>query len=109
VEAPLVISSASLEYVKARVFAKMSGAVIDPTADVVTMAFLASDADPVSGDFKAASWETDTTTDPDSYFARCLVGPGGAATLTDGIYTVWVKIADSPEIPVKRAGQVIVH
>jgi hypothetical protein len=26
-------------------------------------------------------------------------------TLTDGLYDVWVRVTDSPEIPVKKAGQ----
>jgi hypothetical protein len=98
------ISTASLEYVRVPVAAKVDGAAHDPTEDTVTMAFLATTAAPASGDWKTASWETDTGPDPDTYYARCLVGTGGAVVLTAGVWHVWVKVADSPETPVKRAG-----
>lgn len=97
------ISAASVEYVRVPVSATASGSAVDPTADTVQMAFLATAAAPVSGDWKTASWETDATTTPDTYYARCLVG--SVVTLTAGTtYTVWVKVTDSPETPVKRAG-----
>lgn len=92
----------STEYVKVPVSARESGANVDPTATTVQMAFPAVDADPISGDWKSASWETDTTTDPDTYLARCLVG--SAVTLAVGVYDVWVKIAASPEVVVRRSG-----
>jgi hypothetical protein len=69
------------------------------------MAFMTSGT-PASGDLKTASWETDTTTEPDTYYARCLVGPGGAVTLTAGVtYMVWVKVTDSPEVVLRRVGR----
>lgn len=98
------ISASSLEYVMVPVYAMASGAVVNPTSDAVAMAFMSSTAAPSSGDLKTASWETDATTEPDTYIARCLVGSGGAVTLTAGTYSVWVKITDSPEVPVRRAG-----
>ena len=81
---------------------------MNPTADTVTMAFTAAGVDPVLGDYKTASWETDATTTPSTYYARCLVGPGGTVTLAAGTYEVWVKITDSPEVPVKRSGTLVV-
>ena len=99
------ISTASLEYVRVQVSATASGAAVDPTGDTVNMAFLADADAPVSGDWKTASWETDTSTEPDTYWARCLIGTGGAVALTAGDYHVWVKVTDSPEVPVLRAGQ----
>jgi hypothetical protein len=102
----LTISSASKEYVRVPVAARSSGAAIDTTADTVVMAFLAGAGPPESGDWKSASWDTDATTYPPTYLAQCLIGPGGTVTLTAGVWTVWVKVTDSPEIPVKRAGQV---
>ena len=104
---PLRMSVLDLDYVKVRVYAKENGLAIDPTADTVTMAFKAS-GDPAGGDFKAATWETDATTTPPSYYARCLVGPGGTVTLAAGSYRVWTKIVDAPEIPVKRAAQPLI-
>ena len=103
-----VQSSLSLEYVKARVFAREDGAVVNPTADTVQMAFTLLDAEPAGGDWKTAEWETDATTDPDTYYARCLVGPSGTVTLAEGTYRTWVKLVDSPETPVLRTGLLII-
>lgn len=100
----LAISALSLEYVRVRIHASEDGAAVDPTADTVVMAFVAEGASPGVSDWKTASWETDPSVTPDAYYARCLVGPSGAATLTAGIYDVWVKATDNPEIPVLRAG-----
>lgn len=105
---PLTISSLSKEYIRVPVFATEAGAVVNPTGDTVTMAFTTSGADPVGGDYKTASWEADATAVPAIYYARCVVGPGGAAVLTAGRYTVWVKLTDSPEVPVKRVGELVV-
>ncbi|MCC6629955.1 MAG: hypothetical protein IT340_21470 [Chloroflexi bacterium] len=100
------ISALSLEYVRVKVAATEDGAAVDLSASTVVMAFVAEGAAPVSGDWKSGSWETDPTTTPDTYYARCLVGPGGAVTLTAGVYDVWVEVTDSPETPVLRAGNV---
>jgi hypothetical protein len=100
----LTISTASREYVRAKVSAKASGTVVNPTGDTVEIAFLATEDAPSSGDWKTASWDTDTTTDPDTYYAQCLVGTGGAVVLTAGVYNMYVRITDSPEVPVKRSG-----
>jgi len=101
------ISSASKEYVRALVSSVLNGAAHDPTGDVVTMAFtpLSSGNDTTGASWVAASWETVSG----SYYARCLVGPGGGVTtLTAGDYSVWVKITDSPEVPIKKAGTITV-
>jgi hypothetical protein len=98
------MSTLSLEYVRVRVQATESGAAQDPTGDTVAMAFVAAAVNPGGTDWKTASWETDTTTTPDTYYARCLVGPAGTVTLAAGTYDVWVKVTDSPEIPALRAG-----
>lgn len=97
-------SALSLEYVKVPVAARESGAAIDITSDVVEMAFTLQDVAPLSGDWEAAAWETDATTTPDTYLARCLVGPSGTATLTAGTYDVWVRVTDTPEIVARKAG-----
>jgi hypothetical protein len=100
----LIQSVLSVEYVKVPVSAEESGAAVDITADVVEMAFPLQDVAPVSGDWETAAWETDATTTPDTYLARCLVGPGGAATLVVGTYDVYVRVTDTPEVVVRRAG-----
>lgn len=94
----------SLEYVRIPVSAKTSGVAVNPTSDSVLMAFPLEGVDPIVGDWKTATWETDASTSPSTYFARCLVGPAGTITLAVGVYDVWVKITDSPEIPARHAG-----
>ena len=75
---------------------------MNPTGDTVQMAFLAvpPPAQPGSGDWKTASWQSLVA----PYIILCLVGPGGAITLTAGQWYTWVKISASPEIVVKYAG-----
>lgn len=104
----LEISSLSKEYVKVPVAATVNGVLINPTADAVQFAFMPLGASPASGDFKSASWETAGTSPNVVYYARCLVGPGGTVTLAAGVYVVWVKVTDNPEIPVKQAGTLTV-
>lgn len=96
-------SVSSREYVRVSVAATEAGTTVDPTADVVSMAFVVANAAPLSGDFQSATWETDTSRGTPTYYARCLVGPGGVVTLTIGLYDVWVKFTDNPEVPVRRA------
>lgn len=101
----LTISALSLEYVRVAVSAEEDGVAVDPTGDTVQMAFPAQGVAPVAGDWKAATWETDATTEPDTRYARCLVGPGGTVTLAAGFYDVYVKVTDAPEVPILKAGQ----
>lgn len=96
------ISAGSVEYVRVMVSARESGAAVNPTSATVTMAFLTASTEPVSGDWKTASWETDASSDPDIYYARCLIG--SAVVLAAGTYNTWVKIASSPETVIKRSG-----
>lgn len=102
------ISAASLEYVRVPVRGTTDGAVVDPTGSTVEMAFLRGAAAPGDSDWKTASWDTDTGTTPITYRAQCLVGDGGAVELVAGTYRVWVRVTDSPEVPVKAAGHITV-
>src|SRR6266566_2068097 len=97
------ISSLSKEYVLVRVDFTVAGVATDPTGDTVQLAFLASGTDPTNPDWITGSWESDVTVagHPIRY-ARALVGPGATA-LAKGSYVTWVKVGDSPEIPVKQA------
>ena len=97
----IAMSSVSRQYVKVPVSARLAGVSVDLTADSVQMAFSAVDSDPST--WYVATWETDSTTTPAVYLARILVGPGGAVTLADGVYDIWVKVTDSPEVPVLRS------
>lgn len=100
----LTISSLSLEYVCIPVAASANGRTVDPTDLVVEFAFLTTSAEPTGSDWKPGTWEDLGG----AYLARCLVGPGGDATLANGTYYVWVKVTDSTEIPVFNLGQVLV-
>lgn len=102
--APETIAAGSLVYVRRATRNKVNGVSVDITADVVKMAFMVGSATPQAGDLKAASWETDNTTVPPTYLARCLVGTGGTVVLTPGLYEVWVQVTDSPEQPLLPAG-----
>lgn len=90
----LAISSLSKEYIKAPVTAD-----VDPTDSAVAFAFTDIGAEPADDDWTAGEW-VDGETSP--YIARILVGPGGDIELDDGRYWCWLRITDSPEIPVER-------
>lgn len=101
-------SSLSLEFVKVPVTQTTGGVAVDLTQFDVEMAFVAEDAEspePQAGDWKAASWEVAGS----KFLARCLVGPGGAAVLTDGEYEIWVRVTTDPEIPIKRVGSLVIE
>lgn len=89
----------SLQYVRYSITALVNGVPYNPTADVVQFAFTQTGVDPVSGDWKTGSWET-VVGPPQLYVARCLVGPAGTIALAKGTYNVYVKVTDSPEVPV---------
>lgn len=93
-------SALSTEYLRYPVSAVVNGAAIVPTGDTVQFAFPVTGAAPVT--WFAGSWETVSST----YFARVLVGPaGGVFAPTAGVtYDVWIKITDSPEVPVRKVG-----
>ncbi len=97
------LSSLSREYVSYAVSASEGGSAIDPTTLNVEMAFTVGE--PVTGDWKDADWETSSGV----YLARCLVGPGGTITLSDGSYSVWIRITDSPEMPVMHVGYLVIE
>ncbi len=90
--------STSLEYVSCAVSGKVAGELVDVSLDTVAFAFTQGSDDPST--FYAGSWEVDETTTPTTYTALCLVGPGGAVTLTAGNWSVWVKVTDNPEVPI---------
>jgi hypothetical protein len=100
-----MIASASLEYIRIPVSVTIAGIPYNPTADSVQMAFTSTMREPVFGDWNQGSWET---TGAGSFYALCLIGPGGSVVLTAGTWFVWVKIADTPEIPVKAAGSITI-
>lgn len=101
-------SSLSLQYVQIPVTATVGGNPLNPTSDTVQFAFTVntgSPVNPVSGDWKAGSWDGAQPRPPgNAYLAQCLVGPGGTIALTPGVYSMWIKVLDSPETPVIDVG-----
>ncbi len=91
--ADLQISSLSTQYVRVPVTASS-----DPTHDVVSWAIVPPATEPTS--FVTGDWQTIGST----FYARVLVGPGTSLVLSKGFYEMYVKIADTPETPVLRAG-----
>jgi hypothetical protein len=99
------MSSQHLGYVPVEVILRDSGLVPNISTDTIQMAFPVAEVAPISGDWKAATWETDATATPTRYLARCLVGPAGTVTLVAGLYDVWVKITHSPELAVLKTDE----
>ena len=91
------LSRLSTEYVQVQVTFTVDGVSANPTGDAVQMAFMQGGAIPANTDWHSATWHTSGST----YFAQCLVGPAnGGISLNPGNYNVWLKVTDSPEIPV---------
>lgn len=89
----LTIAADSVEYLEAVVSTSDN---LDPTSDPVEFAFeLPSDGNPEAGDWGAGSWKAGGP----PYVARALVG-AAPFDLADGVYQVWVRITDNPEVPV---------
>lgn len=89
------VSVVSKEYLHGPVTASVT---LD--TQVVEVAFLAAAGKPDgSTTWKAAEWEGTTGS---SRSWRILIGPGTTAALAAGIYSVWVRITDSPEQPVRQ-------
>lgn len=95
------------EYLAFPVALTVGGTPINPTTDAVAFAFMPSpaNADPATGDWHTASW---TTTGNGGYLAQVLVGPasGGVvpAPAGAGLWNVWIKVTDNPQVPVWLAG-----
>jgi hypothetical protein len=90
----------SLEYLRIEVEATRDGNSYNPTSDSVQVALPVVDVPPILTDWADAGWQTID----DDYFARVLVGPDGDINPGVGDFDILVKITDSPEVPVLRAG-----
>lgn len=85
------------------------GLAVDPTGTPPEFCAVPVGADPTG--WVSGVWETDTTTDPDTYSAFVFVsgtGGGGTITLADGTYTLWLRVTHSPERPVRKVDTLIV-
>jgi hypothetical protein len=75
-----------------------------PIADTVQFAFVqpSPNIKPTNADWQTGSW---TTNPGPVYMAQCLVGPGaGGFSLAVGVYAIWVKVTDNPEIFIPPGG-----
>ena len=102
----LSVSSLSTVYIQVPVAATFAGVAHDPTGDPIQMAFMTGTTKPSLSDWKTGSW--DTAPGP-VYLAQVLIGPGSSIVLGVGVYTVWLKITDSPEIPVDNVGYLTIE
>ena len=102
---PQGMSHLSVDYVQVPVSAWQAGTSYNPTSDTVQWAFMPQATQvPAGGDWVAGSWDTAPTSLIYPYVAKCLLGTAGTTALTIGAYYAYVKIQDSPEIPVLIAG-----
>ena len=89
-------STLTVQYVRFKVTAyNASGVAMNIGSDVVQVAFTLPGINPINADWKTAAWG-DTVLG----IAQILIGPGTTSVLTVGDYDVYVKITDSPEVPV---------
>ena len=104
----LTQSVLSTKFLQVQVGAFLAGQPYNPSGDLVQFAFTplaAPVVNPGSGDWQNGEWETDGGPDYPApvYWAGILVGPANSGvTLTAGSWSVWVKITDSPEVPVEQ-------
>lgn len=104
---PVLYQSAlSLQYVQAQVEVT-SEDPYDPTGDAVTFAFTRSPlTEPADDDWTPATW---TTWPGPQYWAQLLIGPGGNLQLADGTWQAWLRITDSPEVPVLKPFTLVIE
>lgn len=103
--ATIGLSHLATEYVLIPIAATKSGQPYNPTGDTVQFAFMPTPTQvPQVSDWVSGSWDTDTASVIYPYSAKCLVGPAGTTSLGIGTYIIYVKITDSPEIPVLIGG-----
>lgn len=91
----ITISRHSTEFLRFLVKARLVGQLYNPTADTLKFSLPTKGSQPST--WVDGEWETVGR----DYFAMVLVGPGGV-NLTAGDYDVYVKITDSPEVPVRK-------
>jgi hypothetical protein len=103
-----VISRLSVEFVIVPVNAVFDGVTYNPVQDTVQFAFTVGYGI-LPTVWYTGSWDVNAVQGI-WYNAKILVGPSPSAVqLSPGTYTVWVKITDNPEVPVRQAGSLIIQ
>lgn len=96
------IYSSGVEYLRVQVKAEEAGLPYDPTSDAVYWAFIGEDDSVAGASFVAGDWETISG----KYYARILFGSD--VSLTEGRYTVILKVVTDTETIIKAAGSLTV-
>ena len=100
------MSHLSTQYYLVPVSVTQLGLPYDPTGDEVQFAFAPTPTYvPQDADWVAGSWAANAASVLYPYSVKCLVGPSGTITLGIGTYVAYVRIQDSPEVPVEIVGQ----
>jgi hypothetical protein len=100
----ITMSVLSTEYILQPVYVTTLGQAYNPTSDEVQFAFKPPGADPGGSDWIAGSWWTAQQPDG-AWMAQVLVGPASSGdALTPGIYVIWLRVTDNPEVPVRTPG-----
>jgi hypothetical protein len=98
-------SHLSTQYYLLPVNATRSGTAYNPSGDAVAFAFMPTPTQvPGSGDWVPGSWDANPSSILYPYNAKVLIGTPASVTLGIGRYVVYVRITDSPQIPVDIAG-----
>lgn len=96
----LQLSTATTEFVKVRVTARVAGAVVDVTADTVEACLKLLGETPEEADWQPADWETVAA---GVYKARLLVTSPAA-----GEYKAWVRVHHGDEVVARPAPQTVI-
>lgn len=97
----LTISSLASPQIQVPTTLFASNGLGNPSADPISMAFLATKADPQAGDWKSGTWVQQPS---GKWLAQVQVGPLGVITLTKGVYFHWIKVVDPTETIVECLG-----
>lgn len=101
------LSVISTDYIPVYVQATLHGVPYNPSLDPAEFAFIVGSGNPGPSDWRTASWDTVGSS---RWIAQCLVGPGtGGVNLPAGTYNVWVRVVDSPAIPTRSVGQLVIN
>ena len=104
---PSVISRLSEEPVTVPVNAMLNGTIYNPTGDTIQFAFTTGYGSTPSS-WAAAVWDS-SLVQGIWYNAQCLVGGTAGTALTAATYTVWVRVTDAAEVPVRQAGTITIQ
>lgn len=80
-----------------------TGSRLNPLADPVAFAFMPNpgNANPGVSDWHTGSWYTGNN---GTYYAQILVGPANGGVVPQpagtGLWNVWIKVTDNPQVPI---------